>query len=179
MVSPRPAPDNEKSTDGQDTQDCTVKIGDQNWLFRSIHGQQFIKGEGEAEYQEYLCIRDNGKRIVTIVDSIPRDQQLALAAEEVLLILERQHKEKTRGASITFDETHCRCVCGKIYKRRMTACIQDHLAREHKIERETSLEMIDAAKADFDNQVAQKLLAAVREQASAELAALRKASERK
>lgn len=178
MLSQHGAPDNEKDHDEQDTQDCTVKIGEQNWLFRSIQGQQFIKAEGEAEYQGYLCIRDNGKRIVTIVDSIPRDQQLALAAEEVLLILERQRKEKTRGASITFDETHCRCACGKIYNRRMTACIQDHLAREHNIERETSLEMIVSAKADFDR-IDRKLAAAVREQARAAVAALRRSSRRK
>lgn len=65
---------------------CQLKIGDRVWLFVSVRGRQFLRKDG-GPAEEYGCLRDNAKGTISIVDTMPRDEQLACAAREVLFIL--------------------------------------------------------------------------------------------
>ena len=63
--------------------DHSVRIGRRNVVFQSLHGRQFF------ERQEFLALRhdlENGGATITITDTVPREEQLRLAAEQALLI---------------------------------------------------------------------------------------------
>lgn len=125
-----------------------VQIGRHKWEFISVRGRQFLKGEGEAEYTEYGCLRDNGTKRVKITDTLDSAERLALAAEETVLILQSEQREQESAAAnvrLTFDGDNYRCGCGKCYGWKSDAWAIRHLSRVHKIDHEAARKIINAA----------------------------------
>lgn len=65
-----------------------LRIGRFIYEFRTARGRQFIRKNGVPE--EVGCIRSDAAKTITVSDSLPQDERLAIAAQEALLVAQEQ-----------------------------------------------------------------------------------------